>query len=111
MHCDAALFGGVLAQVQSRVDLFAKNSLESFRQGFAQFQTESHGVLRQGESYVAVALFACDFPPKPPRCFEPATAGGIRKFHLGNYKTGMSTPINIQLDQQIFPRNFVAHFS
>jgi hypothetical protein len=41
---NATLFGGVLAQVQSRVDLFAKNSLESFRQGFAQFQTESHCV-------------------------------------------------------------------
>jgi hypothetical protein len=30
--------------VKTRVDLFAKNSLESFRKGFAQFQTESHGV-------------------------------------------------------------------
>ena len=44
VHSDATLFGGVLAQVQSRVDLLAKNSLESFRQGFAQFQTESHCV-------------------------------------------------------------------
>ena len=44
VHGDATLFGGVLAQVQSRVDLLAKNSLESFRQGFAQFQTESHCV-------------------------------------------------------------------
>ena len=33
VHSDATLFGGVLAQVQSRVDLLAKNSLESFRAG------------------------------------------------------------------------------
>jgi hypothetical protein len=41
---NAALFGRMLAQVQSRVDLLAKDSLESSGQGFAQFQTESHGV-------------------------------------------------------------------
>jgi hypothetical protein len=41
---NATLFGGVLATVQSRIDLFAKDALESFRQRFAQFQTESHGV-------------------------------------------------------------------
>ena len=44
VHSDATLFGRVLAQVKSRVDLFGKNALESFRQGFAQFQTEAHGV-------------------------------------------------------------------
>jgi hypothetical protein len=44
VHSNASLFGGVLAQAQSRVDLLAKNSLESFRQGLAQFQTESHCV-------------------------------------------------------------------
>jgi hypothetical protein len=68
-------------------------------------------LLRQGETHVAVAFFAGHFPPKPPGRFESAAAGTIRKFHLGNYKTGMSTPINIQLDQQIFPRNFVTNFS
>ena len=40
-----------------------------------------------------------------------AKARAIGKFHLGNYKTDMSAPINIELDQQIFPRNFVPHFS
>ena len=44
VHGHAPLFGGVLATVQSRVNFFAKNSLQSFRQGFAQFQAESHGV-------------------------------------------------------------------
>ena len=44
VHSDATLFGGVLAHVKSRVDFFAKNALESFRQGFAQLQTEGHGV-------------------------------------------------------------------
>src|SRR5262245_17347983 len=84
---DATLFGGVLAQVQSRVDLFAKNSLESYRQGFAQFQTESHGrsatsarvarccnVFRQSlRVQTTRALRICDscqyleIPPRPPQ--------------------------------------------
>ena len=45
VHSDATLFGGVLAKCKAESICFAKNSLESFRQGFAQFQTESHGVL------------------------------------------------------------------
>jgi len=44
VHGDATLLCRVLAQMQSRVDLLAKDSLESFREGFAQFQTESHCV-------------------------------------------------------------------
>jgi hypothetical protein len=37
MHGDTTLFGRVLAQVKSRVDLFGKNALKTFRQRFAQF--------------------------------------------------------------------------
>ena len=44
VHSDAPLFGGVLAQVKGRVDLFVKNALKASRQGFAQFQTEAHSV-------------------------------------------------------------------
>ena len=43
VHGDATLFCWALATVQSRIDLLAKNALESFGQGFAQFETESHG--------------------------------------------------------------------
>ena len=44
VHGDATLFGGVLATVQSRVDLFAKNSFEPAGPGFARIQMESQGV-------------------------------------------------------------------
>jgi hypothetical protein len=44
VHGDATFFGGVSAQVQRRVDLLAEDSFDCFRQRFAQFQTESHGI-------------------------------------------------------------------
>jgi hypothetical protein len=68
-------------------------------------------LLFEDEAHVTVALFPGHFPSKPGRRLESATARTIGKFHLGNYKTGMSAPINIDLNQQIFARNFVAHFS
>src|SRR5262249_49932130 len=50
---------------------------------------------------------ACHFPPKPPRRFEPAAAGSIRKFHLGHDKTCMSAAINIDFDHNLVPWHFV----
>src|SRR5439155_24969839 len=60
---------------------------------------------------VAVALFAGDFPSKPPGRFESAVARAIGKFYLRHDQTGMSAPVNIELDQNVLPRNFVAHLA
>jgi hypothetical protein len=108
---DATLSGGMLATAQSRVDLFAKDLFQTFRQGLAQFQTEGHVFLREGEPHVAVAFFARHFPPKPPWRFESPATGGIRKFHLGNDKTLMAAAINIDLNQETFPWEFVTYLS
>ena len=67
--------------------------------------------LCEGETDVAVAFFAGHFSPKPPWRFESAAAGGIGKFHLRNDKTRMAAAINIDLNPQTFPWNFVTHFS
>jgi len=95
-HCGTELFEVLANRVDSnatllagvgtsaiRVDLFAKDSLESFRQGFAQFQTEAMVSSTSGRDARCCSVFAGHFPPKPPRCFESAAAGSIRKFHLG----------------------------
>src|SRR5215472_3758621 len=112
VHGDPTLLGGIVAQTQSRIDLFGKDSLESIRQGFAQFQTESHGVfLTEGETHVAVSLFACHFPSKPPRWLESLATGGVRKFHLRNDKILMSPPILIDFNNNIVPENFVTHLT
>jgi hypothetical protein len=68
-------------------------------------------LLSHRESNVTVVFFVSHFPPKPRGSYEPATAGSIRKFHFRNAKTCMSASINIDLDQQTFPWNFVAHLS
>ena len=109
-HSDATLFGGVLAHVKSRVDFFAKNTLRPSGRGSRNFKRKAIACSKSERVARCCSAFRRDFPPKPPGRFESAAASAIGKFHLGNYKTGMSAPINIQLDQQIFPRNFVAHF-
>ena len=68
-------------------------------------------MLFNGEAHVAIAFFTGHFPPKPGRGLKSAAARAIGEFHFRNYETGVSASINIQLDKQIFPRNFVAHLS
>ncbi|HKS04068.1 MAG TPA: hypothetical protein VJR49_01815, partial [Chthoniobacterales bacterium] len=81
-------------------------------QRFAQFQTECHGdLLFEGEAHVAVAFFAGHFASKPPRRFEPAATGNIRKFNLRHDKTCMSTSININFDHNAVPWNLVTDLS
>src|SRR5881396_185389 len=71
----------------------------------------SHRVLLVSQSYVAITFLTGHFPPKPPGRLEFATRREVGEFHLGHYQTGMFTAININLDHQIFPGNFVAHLA
>ena len=68
-------------------------------------------MLFNGQAHVAVAFFTGHLPPKPGWGLKSTAARAIGEFHFRNYETGVSASINIQLDQQIFPRNFVAHLS
>src|SRR6266699_6675633 len=112
VHGNASLLCGVPAQFESRLDLFAKNSLQSVRQRLAQFQTEAHIVcLFVGQSHVAVTFFARHLPPKPGRGLEFSAHYTVREFHFCYHQTGMSAAININLDQQVFPENFVAQLA
>ncbi len=100
VHGDTALLCRVPAQSKSRVELFAKNSLQSVRQRFAQFQTETHVVcLLVGQSHVAVTSFARDLPAKPGRWLEFAARCTVGEFHFRHHETRMSAAININLDQ------------
>jgi hypothetical protein len=65
----------------------------------------------KGETHVAVAFFAGHFPPKPPRRFESAATGSVRKFHFRNDKARMAAAIDIDFNQQTFARDFVTYFS
>ena len=67
----------------------------------------SHRVLLVSQSYVAITFLTGHFPPKPPGRLEFATRCEVGEFHLGHYQTGMFTAININLDHQISPGNFI----
>ena len=64
-----------------------------------------------GQSHVAITFFAGDFPPKPGRRFEFAARQAIGEFHFCDNETRMSAEININLYDNVLPRNFVTHFS
>src|SRR5437667_10867408 len=67
----------------------------------------SHRVLLVSQSYVAITFLPGHFPPKPPGRLEFATRCEVGEFDLGHYQTGMFTAININLDHQISPGNFI----
>jgi hypothetical protein len=101
VHGNAALLRRVAAQFKSRLDLFAKNSLQSVWQRFAQFQTEAHGVLCLFvcQPDVAVTFFASHLPPEPGRWLESSAGYAVGELHFRHYQTGMSAAINIDLDE------------
>jgi hypothetical protein len=100
VHGNASLFCRMPAQFEGRLDLFAKNPLQPFRQRFAQFQTEAHIVcLLVGQSHVAITFFARYFPPKPGGGLEFSARCAVGEFHFRHHQTGMSAAININLDQ------------
>src|SRR6266478_305924 len=113
VHGNAALLRRVSAQFKSRLNLFAENSLQSVRQPFAQFQTEAHGVLCLFvcQPDVAVTFFASHLPPEPGRRLESSASYAVGEFHFRHYQTGMSSAININLNEQIFPGNVVAYLA
>src|SRR6266496_3043631 len=112
VHGNASLLCRVPAQFESRLDLFAKNSLQSVRQRLAQFQTEAHIVcLFVGQSHVAITFFARHLPPEPRRRLELPARCTVGEFYFRDHQTGMSAAININLDQQVFPGNFVAQLA
>src|SRR5437773_138245 len=67
----------------------------------------SHRILLVSQSYVAITVLTGHFPAKPPGRLEFATRCEVGEFHLGHYQTGMFTAININLDHQISPGNFI----
>jgi hypothetical protein len=89
VHRHTALLCRMPAQLESRLNLFAKNSLQSVRQRFAQFQTEAHRVLWLfvGEPNVAITFFASYLPSKPGRRLELAVTRLAWKFHFGYNQT------------------------
>src|SRR5438270_8326858 len=68
-----------------------------------------HLLVRQSD--VAVRFFAGHFPPKPGRRLEFPAHCQIRKFHLCYYQTGIFTAIDVDLNQETSPGNFVAHLA
>jgi hypothetical protein len=113
VYGDAALLCGVPTQLQGRLDLFPEDSFQPNRQWFAQFQTEAHRTssLLVSESHVAVAFFPSHFPSKPGRRLESSAADAVGEFHFCHHETGVSTLININLNNYIFPGNFAAHLA
>src|SRR5207247_335798 len=112
MNGNASLLCRVPAQLESGMDLFTKNSLQSVRQRLAQFQTEAHIVcLPVGQSHVAVTFLSRHLPPEPGRGLKFSAHCTVREFHFCHHQTGMSAAININLDQQVFPGNFVAQLA
>src|SRR5206468_11886305 len=75
------------------------------------FISDHRSCLLVGQAHVAVTLFASHLSSKPGRRLEFAIRCEVREFHLGHYQTGMFTTININLDQQISPGNFVAQLA
>ena len=98
----AALLCRMPAQFEGKIDLLAKNAFEPFPDisGFTQFQTEAHRILCLfvGQSHVAVTFFPSHFPSKPGRRFESSAAGAVGEFHLRYHEAGVSTLININLN-------------
>src|SRR5207245_3152268 len=78
---------------------------------FTQFHTNTVVRLFQLDPTVAITLITRDFPSKPPGRFEASVARAIGKFYLRHDQTGMSAPVNIELDQNVLPMNFVAHLA
>src|SRR5215472_14785471 len=64
-----------------------------------------------GQSHIAVTFFAGDFTSKPTRRLEFTAAGLTGKFDLGYHQTMIAAVINVALNLQIFPRNFVTGFA
>src|SRR5436309_8757355 len=75
------------------------------------FISDHRSCLLVSQSYIAITFLPGHFPAKPPGRLEFATRREVGEFHLGHYQTGMFTAININLDQQISPGNFVAHLA
>ncbi len=99
---------------QSRTTVFSHVTADSIGpQRFAHFQTKAHRVLclLVGQSDVAVTPFASHLPSKPGRRLEPAACYLVREFHFRHYQTAMSATINIDLDESIFPGNFIPHLA
>src|SRR5262249_14130187 len=95
VHRDTAFFGGILTQLNGGIGLFAKNSLQSFRQRFAQFQTEGHGVFYVIASRTLLYRFS-------PVTSRPNHQGAlnVRQLPLSAHSTS-ATPSPASLPRQI----------
>src|SRR3984893_12039960 len=93
------------------LDLFAANPAKIFAERFALPQFVAHIDLFARQSHVAVAFLAGDFPPKPARRLEFPAARLAWEFDFRYDQTMVAAAINVDLDLEIFPRNFVTGFA
>ena len=63
------------------------------------------------QSHVAVPFLSSYFASKPGRGLKSSAAVAVWEFYLGHYKAGVSPLININLNDEILPRNFTAHLA
>src|SRR5947209_19861922 len=75
------------------------------------FDIGSSGRSFASQSDVTVTFFTSDFTAKPPRWLKLSTADLVRKFNFRHNQSLVSAMVNIDLDLQLLPRNFVTGFS
>src|ERR1700693_298074 len=64
--------------------------------------------LLPGQPHIAVALLAGDFAAKPTWMLKFPTARVVLKFSFRHHQTMVAAVINVDLDLQLLPGNFVA---
>src|SRR5437588_6388341 len=62
------------------------------------------------ESNIAVAFQAGHFAAKPMRWFEFMAHGAAWEFHFGDDEPFVLSAVNVDLDHEILPRDFVTRF-
>src|SRR6266404_1989564 len=93
------------------LDLFPANPAQVFPKRFFASQFVAHIDLFARQFHIAIALFAGYFPPKPAWRLESPAARLAWELHFGNHETMIAAVINVDLDLEIFPRNFIAGFT